>query len=758
MSAGSSGAAGELGAVVIETKLHPPRVRTDLVDRPRLHAKLDGLADRPLILIDAPVGFGKTVLAQSWCATRAEAATVWVSLDAADGDAVRLWLHVASALDRVDRSIGGRALARLRAPEAPVEAAVDELANGLAQFGRQIDIVLDDLHMLSNPASLRPLEQLIDRLPPNARLVVLTRSDPPIRLGRLRARRLLGELRARVLAFTVDEARELLVVRQRIPLDDADVERLVERTEGWPAGLYLASLWLREFDDPARGVRAFSGDQRPVAEYLAGEVLDTLDAGHRDFLVRASVFDRFSASLCDAALERDDSAEMLADLARGNSLIVGLDARDEWFRYHQLFRDLLALELQRTNPSAVAGLHERARAWFAEHGLVEEAIDHAAAAGDGASVVRILREQHMALIRNGRAASLLRWIGVLPPDVLARTPELAATGAMACALLSRPAAERRQFLAVAERVRTEHPARWSPYAAAMTAIARAASIDDDVGSAIAAAREAVELAAAAGGALDVPPLGALAYAEYLRGDVDAAEIAASRAIQHGAATQRPFGLMFALAVLALTEVERGRPFNAHTHAERAVSVAHETQIADASLAGVAFVALAVTHAAEGRWAEAESEAAHAERLRRAPDRNIPHAHSLLVLGEIRLHRGRLIQAAADLEHARQEIDGFPDPGRLPVMVDGLQRALDDARLRSAPGELSEPPSGAELLVLRLLATERSQREIGDALFLSRNTVKSHTRELYRKLGARSREDAVARAAELGLIDEADSPG
>ena len=739
---------------LIETKLVPPRARTGMLERPRLKKRLDALAGSAVILIDAPVGFGKTVLAQSWCANRTDAATVWVSLDAADNDAVRLWTHIATALDRVDREIGGRALARLRAPEAPVETAVDDLVNGLAVYGREIDIVLDDMHVLTDTAGLRPLEHLIDRLPPNVRLLVLTRSDPPIRLGRLRASRLLGEIRQRDLAFTVDEARDLLVAREGVPLVDADLELLVERTEGWPAGLYLAGLWLREFDDPGSAVRGFSGDQRPVAEYLAAEVLDGLDARQRTFLVRSSVFGRFNAELCDVALEREDSAEMLERIVRENGFVVSLDARAEWYRYHHLFRDLLALELRRVDPSSVEGLHRRASEWFAERQLVDEAIDHAAATGDTDAVVQILREHHAVFTRSSRSATLVTWVDRLPDDVILDAPELAGVAALASCMLSRPVAERQRFLALAERTRSERPAAWSPYAAAALGLARGVWIEDDVGATIAAGRAAVESAPGAGGAADVPAHACLALALYLGDDIDGAEIAATRAVEHPTSPGRPGGLLVALATLALVELERGRTFNAQTHADRAVAVGEASGMIEISIAAIAITALAAVHAAQGRWAEAEREAERAEVLRRAPDRNVPHAHAQLVLAEIRMHRGRLAWAATDLERARQEIDGFPDAGRLPAMVEGLQRSLDAALAESAPIELAEPPSDAELPVLRLLATPLSQREIGDSLFLSVNTVKSHTRELYRKLGVGSRDDAVARAVALELIDDA----
>jgi LuxR family maltose regulon positive regulatory protein len=743
---------------LIETKLVPPRPQAGTIERRRLHARLDGYADRALILIDAPVGFGKTVLAQSWCGSRSDAATAWVSLDAADEDPVRLWTHVATSLDRIDRSLGARALARLRAPEAPVAEAVDELANGLAVYGRQIDLVLDDMHSVEEPASLQPLEQLVDRLPSNARLVVVTRADPPIRLGRLRASRLLGEVRQQDLAFTTDEARALLVGQEGIALAESDIERLMERTEGWPAGLYLAGLWLRDVADPSRAVRDFSGDHRHVADYLGSEVLDLLDEPHRRFLTRTAVLGRFCASLCDATLDRDDSAAMLADIVRSNVFVVGLDGRGEWYRYHHLFRELLALELHRLEPTAVDALHRRASGWFRAHGFTEEAIEHAAAAGETGDVVELLREQHLRMIRSGHVRTLVRWVDALPDAVLQDAPDLAGAAALACGMLSRPAAERHRFVALAERTRSQRPAAWSPYAAAVVAIARAVWPEDDVGKAIAAAREALELAPTAGDAITAPAYGSLACAQILAGDIDAAEDAATRAVAHPTSPHRPVATMAALAVLALVEIERGRPLTAQPHAERALALARADGLADTSNAAIVFMALAAVRAAEGRWADAERDAERAELLHRTPDRTVTHAHALLVLADIRLRRGRLARAQADVDHARQEIDGFPDAGRLGTIVERLQMALDEARTRAGPPVLVEPPTEAELLVLRLLATPLSQREIGAHLFLSMNTVKTHSRELYRKLGVRSRDEAVARALELSLIDDDASPG
>ena len=263
--------------------------------------------------------------------------------------------------------------------------------NGLVRYGRPVSIVLDDLHTVASERSLRSIAHAIDRLPVNARVLASTRSDPPIHLARLRARGALVEIRARELAFTVDEAREL-ILREGIELSDESVELLVERTEGWPAGLYLAMLWLRDLEDPDEGVRAFLGSARHIADYLTDEVLTALPSDTRDFLVRTSVLGRFTPDLCDAVLDRDDSASMLAKLARSNMFLVALSASGQWYRYHHLFAELLQLELGR---GVAPALRRRAAAWCRTYGLVEDAIEYAAAAGDSEAVAALLSEHHL---------------------------------------------------------------------------------------------------------------------------------------------------------------------------------------------------------------------------------------------------------------------------------------------------------------------------------------------------------------------------
>ena len=355
---------------VIETKITLPRVQPGMLRRARLVEIVDGHAGVALTVVNAPVGYGKTTLLRSWCIERPEA-VIWMTLDAADDDPVRLWTHLATATERLGEGLGGRALMCLGVRGAAVETAVDELMNGLVASAQPITIVLDDLHAVGSERSLGSIAHAIGRLPANVRVFASTRSDPAISLARLRARGALVEIRAGELAFTVDEARELFG-RERIELSSEGLELLVERTEGWPAGLYLAALWLRDREDPDARVRSFVGSTRHVADYLADEVLSGLSLDRRDFLVRTSVLGRFSPELCDAVLGREDSGAVLAELARSNMFLVALDAGGEWYRYHHLFGELLQLEL---GGEEAPVLRRRAAAWCRAQELVEDAIE-----------------------------------------------------------------------------------------------------------------------------------------------------------------------------------------------------------------------------------------------------------------------------------------------------------------------------------------------------------------------------------------------
>jgi ATP/maltotriose-dependent transcriptional regulator MalT len=746
------------GLQLSEAKLRLPRVQSEVVRRPRLLRSLDRGRAAALTLVDAPVGYGKTMLLRSWCAEHATP-VAWVTLDEADSDPVRLWTYVASAIDRVAEGVGRPALRRLAVPGAPIEPTVDLLLNGLHTYARPLAIVLDDLHLLAGEAAFRSIEHALERLPDNVRVLATTRSDPPIRLARLRARRALSEIRARELAFTVDEARELLVGREGIELTDEHVALLVERTEGWPAGLYLAALWLRGLADPQDGVRAFAGSHQAVAEYLAGEVLESLAPETKGFLLRTSVLGRFTPELCDAVLDRHDSAAVLAELKRSNVFIVALDGRGEWYRYHHLFGELLRLELARTRLAEPSELHRRAAAWYRGRRLVEDAIEHADAAGDQTTVADVLAEHAVALSRSGRVELFLSWIRRLPLELLLEHPSLPAFGVLAAGQLGRSPVELQQLLSVAERARDEQPASWAPLYEAVVEVTRVAFIESGAAAAIEHAHRAVAAAQDdATNTVTVAALASLSNALFFAGDLAQARTVALEAVKRPEAPERPGGYVAALGLLAAIDAEQQRTATAEAWARQAIECAQETGQADLWPVALAHLALASALARTGRLAEAEREATRGERLRRTSQPMTAHAHALLVLAEVRAARSLPARAAADLERARAVIAELPDPGRLPALADRVQTMLDVEPASPEQRPIEEPSEG-ELAVLRYLATDLSLREIGGRLYVSLNTVKTHTRELYRKLGVHSRAEAVTRAATLGLLDPPrESPG
>jgi ATP/maltotriose-dependent transcriptional regulator MalT len=729
-------------------KLAPPRRRRGMVERPRIGRALDAGRDAALTLVAAPAGYGKTTAVRAWTADR-DAALAWVTLDAGDNDAVRLWTYAAAAIDGIRPDLARRALHRLEAATGPMEAAIDELMDGIAAYTGEVDLVLDDLHAVTEPECLASLAYALRRVPPNLRILALTRTDPVLGLPRLRAAGELADLRADELAFTLAEAREFLVERNGVALDPGEVELLHDRTEGWPAALFLAAVWLRRVDDRHVAVREFGADQRFLADYLSAEAIGALDAGARAFLLRAAVLRRFTAQLADHVLGRPDSAFVLAELERTN-LFVGRLEHGGWYRVHSLFAEFAAFQLAAEDPAAVAEIHRRAAAWLRARGLLVDAVEHAVAAGDHAFVASLLVDHHLALVRTGRARMLLRWLETLPDDEVVARPELAVGGATAATMIGR-AVERRRLLQLADRARAERPQGVGPYVEAVAAVVRAGAVDGGVASAVEDGRRAVEIAEADADAVLVAAHAGHARALYLAGDLDAAWAAGLRAVDHPDAAGRVPGHAFARSTLALVAAERGRPAAARAHADRAKALVSGIGSSRSWLGANASAAHAAALAAEGHLAEAERELAGAERFFADEVATVHHAWLLVVLADVRCRRGRLDAAAATLRSAREVMDDLGHCGRVPAIAAAVEARLADAASRAGGGEMLDPPSAAELAVLRLLATDLSTREIGGELFLSPNTVRTHTRALYRKLSVNSRADAVARADALGLL-------
>ena len=410
---------------LVETKLFRPRVRPGLVPRPRLAALL-GAEETRLTLVSAPAGFGKTTLVAAWAAGEGDAGKriAWVSLDEGDSRPDGFWTYVLTALERAAPGTGATGLG-LHAAGQPIETVLTAVLNELSVLPDDVTLVLDDYHAAEGPDLQGGLALLVERLPPQLRLVIVTRADPALPLARLRARGELTEVRAADLRFTEDETTTYLTDSTGLDLPAADVAALGARTEGWIASLQLAALSLRGRDDPSAFIAGFAGDDRYVVDYLVEEVLDLQPPDVRDFLLSTAVLDRLSGPLCDAVTGSEGGSQMLENLERRNLFVVPLDDRRRWYRYHHLFADVLRTHLLAEPPERAAELHRRASEWYAGENEPVLAVQHALAAGATDRAAELAERAMPALGRERREAVIRQWAYDLPEEVLANRPVLA---------------------------------------------------------------------------------------------------------------------------------------------------------------------------------------------------------------------------------------------------------------------------------------------------------------------------------------------
>jgi LuxR family transcriptional regulator, maltose regulon positive regulatory protein len=417
--------------VLLATKLHVPGPQPGFVPRRRLVEALgEGLA-RGRVLVCAPAGSGKTALLADW-ARGGGRPVAWLGLDGGDSDPARFWRYAVAALDQARPGLAGRiGPPPAGSSEGLVAALINELA---ADPGPdEVLLVLDDYHLVDSGPVHESVALLLENLPPGLRVVVCGRADPPLPLARLRARGQLAELRAAELRFTDEEAAALLAEAAGPGLPGTAVAALVARTEGWAAGLRLAGLSLRGHADAAGFVAAFSGSHRFVLDYLADEVLDGQPRPVRAFLLETSVLERLSGELCDAVTGRAGSQAMLADIERAGLFLVPLDEVRGWWRYHHLFADLLRARLQAEQPGRVQALHRAAAASCEEHGLADDAVRHALAAGDTAWAARLVERNVETLLGRSEGVTLRRWLSALPAESVRDRPRLCLAQAYAAA-------------------------------------------------------------------------------------------------------------------------------------------------------------------------------------------------------------------------------------------------------------------------------------------------------------------------------------
>ncbi len=433
---------------LLATKLHTPRPQPNVVARPRLIERMNDGWRRPLTLVSAPAGYGKTTLIGEWiAASRRPQEVAWLSLDEKDNELARFWSYVFAALDRVQAGASETAITQLHSappgttargtrPEAsePIESALTLLVNALAARPGDCVLVLDDYHVIDTPAIHASLRFFLEHLPSQVHLVISTRTDPPLPLVRLRARSQLVELRAADLRLTPDEAAEFLRHVMRLPLTEPDVDALEARTEGWIAGLQLAAVSMQGRDDLAGFIAAFTGSNRYVFDYLVEEILQRQSESVVSFLLQTCILDRMCAPLCDALLAPPavaGSQTMLETLERANLFTIPLDEERQWYRYHRLFADFLRNRLRQVQPGRIADLHRRAAEWYERNDSVSEAVDHALAAQDFPHAGQLIEQTAETILMRSDADTLLQWLDILPETLVHSRPRLCVYHALA---------------------------------------------------------------------------------------------------------------------------------------------------------------------------------------------------------------------------------------------------------------------------------------------------------------------------------------
>src|SRR6266700_1404611 len=411
---------------ILATKLYLPRLRPNVVSRPRLLERLNEGLHRKLTLIAAPAGFGKTTLVSEWVAL-IERPTAWLSLDEGENDPTRFLAYLVAALQTIAATIGKGVLGVLQSPQPPPpEAILTALLNEITTLPDNFVLVLDDYHVIDAKPVDIALTYLVEHLPPQMHLVIATREDPQLPLARLRARGHLTELRATDLRFTASEAAEFLDQVMGLNLSAEDIAALEDRTEGWIAGLQLAALSMQGHQDVPGFIRAFAGDHRYIVDYLVEEVLQRQPAPVRSFLLQTSILDRLSGPLCDAVTGQEESNARLDALERGNFFVVPLDDKRHWYRYHHLFAEVLSVHLMAEQPHQVATLHRRASEWYEHNGSTTNAIRHAMAAEDFERAADLVELAVPAMLRSRQEATLLGWLKALPDALVHVRPVLSA--------------------------------------------------------------------------------------------------------------------------------------------------------------------------------------------------------------------------------------------------------------------------------------------------------------------------------------------
>lgn len=715
-----------------------------LVARPRLLRQLRESRGRTVLLC-APSGYGKSVLLGQWAAADPRP-FLTILIGAHHNDAARLVTALVEAFARVEPLAPDVADA-LAAPHPDIERVVlPRLARALAERERPVVVALDEVERLESPDSLAVVAALAEHLAGGSQLAMASRTEPAVHLARLRANRRLLELRREDLTMTKAEG-GALIEGLGVAIRPRQLDALLVRTEGWPAALYLAGSALGGTGDPGAAIAQFAGDDRRVVDYIREELLLSVSPRRLDFLLRASLLERLSGPVCDAVLEREDSATVLRDLSRSNMLVIPLDRRDEWFRFHPLLREMLQAELRRAHPGAERDLHLRASAWREAAGDWDLAIGHAVAAGETARAGELVWASVPEYMTRGRNASLVAWLERLGEAAVATSAGLSLTATWAQLTLGcGPVAE--HWAAVSRRLIEAEPAsRYRGSLEVGLTLADAVLARDGVGAMRAAVAPARALLP------DENPWHTVCclldgVGLLLEGKGEEAREQLADGARRGS-VGAPNLQALCLAQLAALAAEEGAWDDAERDVARARAQIDRTGIGEYPMTALAFAVAAHVRATRGAVDAAAADLATAGRLLDQLDAFAPwyEVETRIMIARAAARLGDPQTARAMLDRAAREIELMGDATLLDRWLAEAEERLE-RQAESAAAQLTV----AELRILRQLPSHLSFPQIAAASHLSPNTVKTHVRSIYGKFDVSSRRDAIEHARRAGLLD------
>ena len=725
-------------------------VRPGVVRRDGLVREFAAVSDDvPLIVVVAGAGHGKTTALGQWAEDDVRRFG-WVGLESSDGDPIHLLRRIADTL-REFHALDDAVWDALASPGvSPLGVVVPRLIASVRADSVPWILVLDDLHAVAGSATPDMIVALARGLPRGCHIVVASRDRRGLRLARLRIEGKLAEFGPESLAFTQAEAGAVLTaVGGGLP--DAAVGAVVGRTEGWPAGVYLAALAIRDRADPAAAVAEIAGNDSFIADYFWEEVLARESPDLVRFLQQTAVLEHLSGALCDAVLGTTGSAARLTDLAARNLFVVPERGDGQWYRYHRLFAEMLLAELRRREPAEELRLHRRAAAWYEADGQIERAVEHALAGHDTAAAARLVTMYGQRTFSVGLIATVQGWLDALNDGATQSYPPLAVSAAWIWAVSGEPARAYRCLRAAEHGSFDGIPPDGSVSMESAIARVRAVLAPYGVEQMRVDAQRVVDLEPPAG-PWHVLSTTLLGVAELLNGVTDAARTAFERADVLGRDTQ-PAIAAFALAQLSLLTADRDDWPAAETSAAESARLVDALHLSD-------YMPSLITYAANARVAlyrrdipGAQRCVGNATRLYAVPSpEGMPWlaAQSAIVLGRILLDLGDVDAARVKAADARRHLTGMLNSGILSDEHRHLVDALDRHAGRPRPiGGMTVTP--AEQRVLQLMPTHLTLGEIGEQLNISRNTVKAHALSLYRKLGCSTRAEAVRNARSFGLL-------